>query len=384
MTAGVVVPVDLRGVSAVEDVGAAGLGEAVPGPIDERLDLGPRTGHQAGVDAEPGHVRELAVDLVVALADLGDRRAAADHGHDPLVVVAEVLAALAVEAGDDVVRRPRAALERDRSELGQRLVVGTGDVGDVADEVDAGAAGEGQVGLDVDASAPSLGEAAVGGDRRRLDATAPDHAAGRQDGAVREHGVAGRDLLDAGAEVDLDPFLVEDLGDVVVGTRRERLEQRVAEVEQADPRLRRVEVAVLARDGDLDHVAERAGDLDAGRAPADHDDVERAAVDQRRIAVDLLEQPEDAGAQPGRVVERIEGERVLRGARSSEEVRLRARGSTSASPVHDSPSWVVTVRFAVSTPVISARCTSTLSWSANTSRSECAMSVPASCEVATW
>ena len=31
----------LGGVSAVEDVGAAGLGEAVPGPVDERFDPGP-------------------------------------------------------------------------------------------------------------------------------------------------------------------------------------------------------------------------------------------------------------------------------------------------------------------------------------------------------
>ena len=43
-----------------------------------------------------------------------------------------------------------------------------------------------------------------------------------------------------------------------------------------------VEVAVLAGDGDLDHVAERAGDLNAGRTAAHDDDVERAALHERR------------------------------------------------------------------------------------------------------
>ena len=42
----------LGGVSAVEDVGAAGLGEAVPGPVDERFDPGPCPSNEAGVDAE--------------------------------------------------------------------------------------------------------------------------------------------------------------------------------------------------------------------------------------------------------------------------------------------------------------------------------------------
>ena len=57
---------------------------------------------------------------------------------------------------------------------------------------------------------------------------------------------------------------------------------------------------------------------------------------------------------------------------------------TSASPVHVSPSVDVTVLVAVSTAEISASFTSTLSWSAKTSRSECAISLGASNEVATW
>ena len=45
-----------------------------------------------GMYAQPGHVRELSMDLMVVLADLGDRRAAADHRHDALVAVGERLA----------------------------------------------------------------------------------------------------------------------------------------------------------------------------------------------------------------------------------------------------------------------------------------------------
>ena len=57
-----------------------------------------------------------------------------------------------------------AALKRDGAELRKRLTVRTGDVGDVSDYVHAGAAGEGQVGLDVDAPTPAFGQTAVGRD----------------------------------------------------------------------------------------------------------------------------------------------------------------------------------------------------------------------------
>ena len=97
-------------------------------------------------------------------------------------------------------------------------------------------------------------------------------------------------------------------------------------VEQADPGFGGVEAAVFAGDGDLEHVAEGAGDLDAGRAAADDDDVQRATLDERRVAIDLFEQAEDPRAQPGGIVERVERERVLGGARRAEEVRLRSGG----------------------------------------------------------
>ena len=136
--------------------------------------------------------------------------------------------------------------------------------------------------------------------------------------------MTGRDFLDPGAEVDLDSLVFEDLGDVSVGFVRERFQQRVAVVQQVDVSLGGIEVAVFAGDGDLDHVAQRARDLNASGTPAHHDDVERAALHELRLAIDGLEQAEDPRAQFGGVVERVQRERVLGRAGSMEEVRLRA------------------------------------------------------------
>ena len=57
--------------------------------------------------------------------------------------------------------------------------------------------------------------------------------------------MAAGHLLDAGAEADLDALVGQHLGDVVVGLVRERLEQRVAVVDQVDVRGGGVDGAVL-------------------------------------------------------------------------------------------------------------------------------------------
>ena len=81
----------------------------------------------------------------------------------------------------------RAALQRDRAELRMRARRrGAGDVGDVADRVDAGRAVDRQVGLDVDAAAAPARQPGGGGERRRHDAAAPDDAAGPDHRAVGE------------------------------------------------------------------------------------------------------------------------------------------------------------------------------------------------------
>ena len=53
---------------------------------------------------------------------------------------------------------------------------------------------------------------------------------------------------------------------------------------------------------------------------------ERAARYEARVTIDLFEQTEDARAQSGRVVERVQRERVLGGAGGAEEIRLRPSG----------------------------------------------------------
>jgi hypothetical protein len=57
--------------------------------------------------------RNRPVQFVAVRSDFGDRRAAADHGHDALVVVVEGLAWRAGGVGEDVLRSPGAALESD-------------------------------------------------------------------------------------------------------------------------------------------------------------------------------------------------------------------------------------------------------------------------------
>ena len=114
--------------------------EEVPPPRHEGVDPLADAAHQPGVDAEPGGEGDVAVQLVVVGTHLGDGRAVADHRHDALVLVVEGLARLAVDVGEDVLGRPPAGLEGDRAELREVVAVVVGDVGHVADRVDAGEA----------------------------------------------------------------------------------------------------------------------------------------------------------------------------------------------------------------------------------------------------
>ena len=142
--------------------------------------------------------------------------------------------------------------------------------------------------------------------------------------------------------------------------------------------------AVLRGDRDREHVGDRARDLDARRTATYDHEVQSAALHQGRVAIDLLEEPEDARAQPGRVVERVQRERVLGRAGRAEEVRLRPGGQNQRVGGELLAVARRTVLAAVSTVAMSASLTSTFSLPANTPRSECAMSLGASCEVATW
>ena len=71
----------------------------------------------------------------------------------------------------------------------------------------------------------------------------------------------------------------------------------------------------------VDEVGERAGGLYTGRAGTHNDEVQRAVVNQLRIAIRVFEHGEHARAQALGVGERIQREGVLLRARGAEEVR---------------------------------------------------------------
>ena len=85
------------------------------------------------------------------------------------------------------------------------------------------------------------------------------------------------------------------------------------------------------RDHPVEHVGERAGGLHAGGAGADDHEVQRALVDELRVAIGVLEHREQPRPESLGVVERVQRERVRVGTRGVEEVRprrpSRARGS---------------------------------------------------------
>ena len=218
----------------------------------------------------------------------------------------------------------RAALQRDRAELGVRLAVLGRDVRDIADGEHAREPGDREIAADVDPAAPALRQPAGAGDRRGHQAAAPDHAAGLDRAPVGQGHVAGTDGLDADPQAQLDAVLLEDPRRVGVALVEEHLEELRAVVDEVDLRARR-QRRELVDHRRVDHLGQGAGDLDPGRTAADDDEVDGALVDEARVAVGLLEGLDDARLQAVRVVERIERERVLRPGRT-EEVRLGAGG----------------------------------------------------------
>ena len=138
------------------------------------------------------------------LAHLGDGGVTSDHRHDPLVVVVERLHRFAVDVVQDVLRRPLAGLQRDRSQLRERPSVRAGDVRDVADDEDPRMILDRQIVPHVDPPAAPLLQPDGVRERRGLDPAAPDHAVGGDRVAVGQHDVVRGDLLDLGAEADLD------------------------------------------------------------------------------------------------------------------------------------------------------------------------------------
>ena len=174
------------------------------------------------------------------------------------------------------------------------------------------------------------GSPAAAGDRRGHQAAAPDDAAGLDRRSVRQRHVARPDRLHAGPQEELDAVLLEDPGRVGVALVGEHLQELFAVVDEADLRARR-ERREFVDHRRVDHLGQRAGDLDPGRPAADDDEIDGAFVDEMRIAIRFLECLDDPGPQAVRIVERVEREGVL-GARRPEEVRLRAGGEDDVVP----------------------------------------------------
>ena len=280
-------------------------------------------GHEDRVDAQPGGECEQAVHLTALRAHRRDRRVAPDHRHDALVLVLERLRRASGEIGEQVVGGPGAGLQRDGAELGQRLAVGAGDVRDVADHVQVREALHREVVLHVDPPAASLRHA-------RPSPPAPAPVSRR---AHTTHLVLisvpspsftcpGATSVDLGVEVQLHPLAREARARHTRALFGENGPSRWCPRSTRWIRAARdLEVVVFGGHRPRDHVRQRARRLDARRAAADDDEVERAALDQRGVAVGGLEHGEDPGAQPGRVFEGVQRERVLLGAGRAEEVR---------------------------------------------------------------
>ena len=99
--------------------------EVVPGPSNECVSLAVHAAEQHCVYAEPGGEGDRALHLMVMLADLGNRRVAADHRHDALVLVDKGFGGLSVQLTENVLPRPLPRLLGHRAQLGQRCPVVT-------------------------------------------------------------------------------------------------------------------------------------------------------------------------------------------------------------------------------------------------------------------
>ena len=95
-------------------------------------------------------------------------------------------------------------------------------------------------------------------------------------------------------------------------------------VHQVDVRPLDGEVVEALGEHVVDQIGDCTGDLDAGRAAADDDDVERTLVDAGRIGVRILEHLEDPRTESAGVDDGVERERVLLGSGCVEEVRAGA------------------------------------------------------------
>ncbi len=221
-------------------------------------------------------------------------------------------------------RRPVTGLLGDAAQLGQGLVVGGGDVGDVAEREDGREAVDGQVGQHVDPPAAALGDAELAASGAAI---SPPPQTSRWVWMVvpsLSADVARADVLDRGAQPELDPRRCS------CWPRRRGPPPRTAP-STAWPRSTRIPGRRRRRG------AGRRGASRHGRArparprsrprsapPPTTTKVSAPSSTSSGLAVGVLEQLQDPGAQPFGVVERVERERELG--------RPRGCGRSSAGP----------------------------------------------------
>ena len=183
--------------------------EVVPGPGEEGVGLAVRAAEQHRVHAEPGGERDRSLDLVPVLADLGDRRVAADHRHDALVLVVEGLRSARRAARAGCSPRPRRPdCWATEPSWGSVVPSPSGMLATSPTAYTPGKPVDGEVGLHVDPSAAAGRQARRPAAIAAADSPPPQTTVlVRMVGAVVELDPVGVHGGDAGLEPDLGPVL---------------------------------------------------------------------------------------------------------------------------------------------------------------------------------
>src|SRR6476620_3978809 len=240
-------------------------------PVQQRRDAVLEADDVDEVDGQPEDPGEEPAELRLAHRRHG--REPRDRRHRALVAdLAGPSGPSPLQTADDLLRGVAPTLDGDLRDARQSL-----QGHHVADDVDLGVAGQGEVVLDLDATGPVERSARLFGElateRRGADACGP-HLADGLDAltpTVTElHLDAGRvDVDDLGAEAHLDAHVGQSLDGPVAELLPERAEHSRRGVEQDDARLGGVDASEVALEGAPGQLGDLAGHRDAGRARAD-------------------------------------------------------------------------------------------------------------------
>ncbi len=249
-----------------------------------------------------------------------DRGGPSDHRHGSLVEVLERRKRLLpAHPPRDHLSRIRSLLHRDLGHALKRLAVGAG--GEIADHEDVGMAGQREVCTDLQLSRPvRRGVRAL---RQQFRERGHPHAAGPEDSASfdslgpcsvggLQHEALLVDLLHHHARLHLYAQPGERLRGLAREVLRERREHPRGAVDEEDPRLLRVDRAEVVPQGLPRDLADRAGQLHAGRPRADDDERQPGAPPGRiGEALGDLEGVEDLVPDGERLFDALQARRPL-------------------------------------------------------------------------